>query len=101
MRLCEAINEATSQDAVFFLTSAYIEALQHSDCARALPAHLTSLPLDGMGDLKRRRDVIQVLIAMYYPEQDGSDSVLGEAQEVFEIALRRLRALNAEETVAA
>ena len=94
MRLCRAMNYASSDYVVFFLTTAYIEALQHADCASALPTHLTTLPLDGMRDLKRRRDVLQALIAMYYPEQHASGSVLEEAQEVFETALRRLRALS-------
>lgn len=99
MTLCKAMNEASSERVVFFLTTAYIEALQHSDCARALPAHLTTLPFDGMGDLRRRRDVLQALIAMYYPEQHATGSVLEEAQEVFEAALERLRTLNTAGTL--
>lgn len=100
MKLCEAMNEAGSEGAVYFLTSAYVESLQHSHCASALPAHLTTLPLEGMCDLKRRSDVLKVLLAMYYPEQHTTDSVLVEAHEVFETALRQLRALNAEERIA-
>jgi hypothetical protein len=95
MRLSKAMSEAVSEEVVFFLTTAYIEALQVADCANALPLHLTTLPLDGMSDLKRRRDVLQALIAMYYPESHTSGNELMEAQEVFETALQRLRALNA------
>lgn len=95
MKVCKAMNEARSEDVVFFLTTAYIEALQHAECASALPVHLTTLPLGGMCDLKRRRDVLQALIAMYYPEQHATGSELQEAHEVFETALQRLRVLNA------
>jgi len=95
MKLCKAISEAGSEEIVFFLTTAYIEALQHAKCASALPVHLTTLPLGGICDLKRRRDVLQVLIAMYYAEQQATGSELEEAREIFETALERLRTLNA------
>jgi len=95
MKVCKAMSEASSEHVVFFLTTAYIEALQHAECARALPVHVTTLPLGGLSDLKRRRDVLQALIAMYYPEQHAAGSELQEAQEVFDTALQRLRALNA------
>ena len=96
MKLCEAMKEASSEQVVFFLTTAYVETLQHSSFANPLPVHVTTLPLNGMGDLRRRRDVLQALIAMYYPEQRTTGGVLEEAYEVFEAALERLRALNAE-----
>ena len=62
MKVCEAMDEASSEHVVLFLATAYIEALQHAKCASALPAHLTTLPLGGVSDLKRRRDVLQALI---------------------------------------
>jgi hypothetical protein len=95
MNLCKAISEATSQQVVFFLTSAYIETLQCATCASAWPVHVTTLPLAGACDLKRRRDVLKALIAMYCPERHATRSELEEAHEVFETALRRLAALNA------
>ncbi len=95
MKVCKAMREAKSEHVVFFLTTAYIEALQHAKCAAALPVHLTTLPIGGVQDLKRRRDVLQALIAMYYPEQHGAGSEMEEAHAVFDTALQRLRVLNA------
>ncbi len=97
MQLCNAISEASSEHAVLFLTTAYIEALQHTHCASALPLQLTILPLDGMRDLRRRFDVLHVLIAVHCSENHATPSELREAHEVFETALQRLHALNADE----
>lgn len=97
MELCTAMSEATSEHVVFFLTTSYIEALQHGMCASALPAHLTTLPLNGISDLKRRRDVLQALIVTYYQGEHPAGSEVIEAHQVFETALNRLRALNRQD----
>jgi hypothetical protein len=97
MQLCKAISEAGSEDAVFFLTTAYIEALQHASCASALPLQLTIMPLKGIRDLRRRFDALHVLIAVHYSRTHATRSELEEAHEVFATALQRLCALNAGE----
>jgi len=94
MSIREAMERARSEYQVHFLLTAYIEHLQYSDCARFLPAHLTALPLNGVSDLKRRHDVLGVLIAIFSQDVSAAEGVIRDAYELFGIALQRLRCLS-------
>lgn len=95
MHLCKAISEARSEHAVFFLASAYIDALQHASCASTLPLQVTILPLDGVRDLRQRFETLHVLVARSHPKDHPTCRELEEACAVFETALHRLCALDA------
>jgi hypothetical protein len=93
MSIREAIEQARSEYHVYFLLTAYIENLHHSDCASVLPAHLTALPLNGVSDLKQRHDVLGVVIAMLFQDVRSAEGVIRDAHVLFGAALQRLRLL--------
>lgn len=95
MSIREAIERARSEYQVYFLLTAYIDHLQYSDCASLLPAHLTTLPLNGVSDLKRRQDVLGAVIAIFFQDVREAEGVIRDAYELFGIALQRLRFLSA------
>lgn len=93
MNVHDAMAQARTTHEVFFLLTAYIEHLGHSDMARTLPVHLTTLPLSGTQDVRRRADVLDMVIAMYFQRPRSEAGVVEEARRLFRIALHRLSAL--------
>ena len=88
MMINDAIANATSEHAIYFLLTAYLDTLQLS---RKLPETLTVSPITGLQDMESR---FEKLVADYETEIRLPDSskffVLFEAVHVFDIAAIRL-----------
>ena len=54
MMIVDAISSASSEHAVFFLVTAYIETLQHYQGSLGIPESVVSLPVSGVHDLEAR-----------------------------------------------
>ncbi|MGE5525987.1 MAG: hypothetical protein ACM3SS_19910 [Rhodospirillaceae bacterium] len=93
MLIRDAIARAGSEHHAYFLVAAYIESLQRRSAHSILPLHLTALPINGLADLKRRRDVARSILAMFLRERDAAYSPMRECYEVFNAAVERIFAL--------
>jgi hypothetical protein len=95
MMLTDAIREANSEHAVYFLLTGYVETLQFS---KILPDRLVELPLEGLRDLRLR---LERLVAHFETTirlmDNAACDVIGEAIQVFDAALRRLNRLHGEQ----
>ena len=84
MMIVEAINSASSEHAVYFLVTAYIESLHHYRCSLGLPESVVSLPVSGVGDLEARlwslRHNINVPLEAVVPSSEVA-AVLASAVE--------------------
>lgn len=93
MPIIDAICEADSEHEIYFLLTAYVEAIRHCDKLGALPERLTRLPFPGVEDLKTRVEELRA----DFGEIEGRDrAVLREAIEIFCAAIERLDALAKE-----
>lgn len=93
MLIRDAIEQSRSEYHVFFLVTAYIESVQHKSDVSGWPTHLLSLPLNGIPDLRRRRELAAAVIALCFQGVDSADGTIKECHEVFTTALRRLALL--------
>jgi len=87
MMIHDAIRNAGSEHAIYFLLTAYLDTLQFS---RKLPEHLTVLPITDLPDLESR---FEKLVAEFESELRLPDShkffVLMEAVGIFNLAVVR------------
>lgn len=87
MPIVDAICEADSEHEIYFLLTAYVEAIRHCDKLGALPERLTRLPFPGAEDLKIR---VEALRADFGEIGERDRAVLREAIEIFCAAIERL-----------
>ena len=93
MEITDVIRDANSEYVVFFLLTAYIEALRFGD---RLPARLTSLPLTGIHDVGTRCQGLVIELDSASRKLDDKACVLiKEALRVFGTAFHRLALLHA------
>jgi len=93
MDISDVMRDANSEYVVFFLLTAYIDALRFCDC---LPARLTSLPFTGICDVATRCQGLVVELDSASRKLDDKTCVLiKEALHVFGTALHRLALLHA------
>lgn len=82
MMIIDAIKSASSEHAVYFLLTAYIESLRHFEHAPPLPEPVLRLPLIGAQDLRIRlaavSDTIDVPWDIAAPAPELAD-ILGAA----------------------
>ena len=87
MTVIEVIREAGTRHEIYFLLTAYVEAVRYCDKFHMLPQPMRDLPLSGMDDLKRRVERLRAGI-------DRTDildrPVIREAWQIFAVALERL-----------
>ena len=97
MLINDAIHEANTEHEIFFLLTAYVEALGYCDKLHLLPGEMRDLPLAGTPDVRAR---VYGLNLRLHGMVTGSDitarSAIDEALQIFNTALRRLAALQAE-----
>lgn len=94
MMLKDVILEADSEHEIFFLVTAYLEALHHCDRLDALPGYLKRMPLGGPDDLKTRFERARAELSKYAEQRESWPRlVFEEAAEVFRAALNRLQRL--------
>lgn len=91
MPIRDAIARARSEHHAYFLVAAYIESLQCRSAYSILPLHLTALPINGIADLQRRRDVARSILAMFLRERDAAYSPMRECYDVFSAAIEAYR----------
>jgi len=92
----DAIQEVTSEHEIFFLLTAYVEALSYCDKLRLLPWQMRDLPLAGSDDVKARIYGLKVR-GMASNADHGARLIIEETIDVFRTALRRLASLRADD----
>lgn len=101
MKITAAIREAHTQHEVFFLLTAYIEAIDYGDGAKQLPWQVRELPLAGVDDVKGRIYSLHLRARLAGPDSDDKATayVVDEVLEVYTTALRQLAALEQAEAI--
>ena len=88
MMIVDAINNAGSEHAVWFLVTAYLESLQHFPASSGVPFGVVALPVRGLADLRDR--IAALRSARATPLQPATPPA--EVSAVLETALERLDA---------
>jgi hypothetical protein len=90
MVIVDAIKTASSEHAVFFLVTAYVESLRHFRDASRIPEFIVRLPVHGETDLSER------LTSLRSAADTRLEAVVAvqEASIVFSSALERLEAIS-------
>ena len=85
------IRDAESENAIYFLLTAYIETTQFGG---RLPEYLTKLPITGLKDVEARsRQLMMELAKASQQRHDKSCVVIEEALHIFDDAVCRLKVL--------
>ncbi len=95
MFIVKAILLARTDFIVYFLLSAWLEALEHDGRARAVPPEAKRLPVRGARDLTRRLAAVREKLdrpAAFTPEET---SALEDAAAALSVACQQLRELSA------
>lgn len=91
MVITDVIREADTEHEIYFLLTAYLEAVRFGDKLNFLSEHLTSLPLTGLDDVVgRSTKLIAELDGAPQRLDDKERVVVKETLEVFGTALSRL-----------
>jgi hypothetical protein len=97
--LNEVIREATNEHEVYFLLTAYVEAVRHGDLLRSLPGQVRELPLQGLDDVRTRVDGLRTELGS--TRNTRTRVIVEESTEIFSEALNRLQCLEWEKRRAA
>ena len=97
--LNEVIREATSEHEVYFLLTAYVEAVRHGDLLSSLPGQVRELPLTGLDDVRTRVDGLRAELGS--TRNTRTRVIVAESTEIFSEALNRLQCLEWEKRRAA
>ena len=97
--LNEVIREATNEHEVFFLLTAYVEAVRHGDLLSSLPGQVRELPLNGVDDVRTRVDGLRAELGS--TRNSRTRVIVAESTEIFSEALNRLQCLEWEKRRAA
>ena len=92
--LNDVIREANSEHEVYFLLTAYVEAVRHGDLLNCLPGQVRELPLHGLDDVRTRVDGLRAELGAVRNTQ--TRVIVMESTEVFSEALNRLQCLEWE-----
>ncbi|HXV12552.1 MAG TPA: hypothetical protein VD839_17255 [Burkholderiales bacterium] len=98
MLIHEAIREANTRHEVFFLLTAYVEAVGYCDKGSLLPWQVRELPLAGIEDVKARIYGLHLRVRGMTPGYDDEIArrTINDALELYTTALRRLASLQEE-----
>jgi hypothetical protein len=97
MLIKDAIREANTEHEIFFLLTAYVEALGYCDKLNLLPWQMRDLPVAGADDVKARVYGLHLRLHGLTPDSDTAiRSAIHEALEILNTALRRLASLQAD-----
>jgi hypothetical protein len=86
----DVIREATSEHEVYFLLTAYVEAVRHGDMLSCLPEPVRELPFHGLDDVRARIDGLRAALQQSLPRNTRSRVIVKESTELFAEALNRL-----------
>ena len=95
MYIVQAIVLARTQYVVYFLLSAWLEALEHSGSARAIPREAKQLPLRGPTDVSRRLAVVRDKLGRRSVSAPDDLRALEDAAAALSVACEQLRDLSA------
>ncbi len=97
MMINDVIRDAATEHEIYFLLTAYVEAVRYCDKLNHLPEAMGNLPLAGMDDVRLRIEKLKTGLGKPHPELAGEDhAMIKEAMDIFETALNRLRSLDGE-----
>lgn len=97
MMMTEAILNADTEHEVYFLLSAYVEAVRYGDKLHCMPECIRRLPLNGIADVRARFEKLVAELDVASDRLDDKVSVvLREALHVFGTACSRLTSLDTE-----
>lgn len=89
--ISDVIREATSEHEVYFLLTAYVEAVRYGDMLRYLPGPVRELPLNGFDDVRTRVDGLkEELVRSSSDSNERTRMLVRETSELFSEALNRL-----------
>ena len=98
MLIRDAIHRVNTEHEVFFLLTAYVEAVGYCDKLNLLPWQLRDLPLAGADDVKAR--IYGLRLRDVTSDADHGDClIIEEAMTIFRTALRRLAFLQADSSL--
>ena len=91
MPIIDAIKDLNTEHEIFFLLTAYIEALGFCDKLSLLPWQMRALPLAGFNDVEARIDGLRLQLRDMASDADlRARFIIEETIDVFNTALRRL-----------
>ena len=97
MLISDVIRDAVSEHEIYFLLTAYVDAVRYGDKPSALPGTMRDLPFVGVEDVRARVLSLQCELAKPLLETRIEDrSVVQEAMHIFRLALSRLEALESQ-----
>jgi hypothetical protein len=92
MIITQAVREARTEQDIYLLLTAYVQATRLGDEVRKLSRHVTSLPLTGLDDVRERIQGLFIELGVASRGlDDGSRLVIKEALYVFGEASMRLK----------
>ena len=94
MMMTDVIREAVSEHEIYFLLTAYVEAVRYADRLGCLPQPMRGLPLAGADDVAKRVEALQNLRGSSRAAASCEQSVLDEALGIFAAAQGRLGSLD-------
>jgi hypothetical protein len=98
MTINDVIREAKSEHEVYFLLTAYVEAVRYVDRMSLLPASVRELPLNGVDDVKARFDGLRAELGQVSSGKPDTRSlaIVKESTAILGDALARLQWLEQE-----
>jgi hypothetical protein len=96
MTINDVIREAKSEHEVYFLLTAYVEAVRYVDRMSLLPASVRDLPLNGVDDVKARFDGLRAELGQSSNGDIRSLAIVKESADILGDALARLQWLEQE-----
>lgn len=91
------MEEASSEQEIFFLLASHIETVRQFDEQELLPWAIKHLPVAGIDDIKTRIQALHLIIRRARSRTDDRTcSVLEEALSTFQTALRRAAQLESD-----
>jgi hypothetical protein len=96
MPITKAIRDAATEHEIFFLLTAYVEAVRYCDKLDTLPPAMKNLPITGANDVVARMEALRAGLSTSPREEHV---VIREALEIFGAALLRLGSLATGNTI--
>jgi len=94
MKIDDVIRDAPTEGTVYFLLTAYIDAVWRQGTDREAHPIVAKLPLSGIEDVEARLNVL--MAEAHQHDVSASDDVIRESTTVFRAAALRLRRLDGE-----
>jgi hypothetical protein len=93
MLITDVIREADNTHEIYFLLTAYVEAVRHCDPLQRLPGFITELPFTGLADVLARAERMRSVLESPAGADAAIQAVLAETLGILAVAGERLEAL--------